>query len=238
MDIILESENKNCKYYKVINNSNCYFVKQYKSVDQDIISLLVHEFYILSLLESLECPNVKYINYFQGIIAYDYIEGQTLLSLQKESVYDKLMIFKHILEQLIKIHNCNVVHGDLKPSNIIVNKQKIIIIDFANSCLIGDKVSYATLRYCSPEQKNHECLDVRSDIYSMGVILYELVTPKKIIGDINLEIKDILRVNNIPIRIINVIEKSTFVNKNKRYQTVSEMLMDLNIIIDEYKGSV
>jgi len=77
-------------------------------------------------------------------------------------------------------HEHSVVHQDLKPDNILISDEGLIkIIDFGLACLSGDKSKYGPISgtpfYMSPEQKNAEPVDPRTDIYSLGIITYELL---------------------------------------------------------------
>ncbi len=117
----------------------------------------------------------------------EYVEGKTLADLVHSfgplPAHIVLMIAKQVLEGLGAAHNQGVVHRDLKPSNIILTAGGIAkVMDFGIAKVEGGKSLTATgalvgtVNYMSPEQVRGEAVDSRSDLYSFGVILFELLT--------------------------------------------------------------
>jgi serine/threonine protein kinase/Tfp pilus assembly protein PilF len=122
-------------------------------------------------------------------ITMEFVPGQDLKGLIRQSgqlaVGTTINIAKQICEGLTEAHKSGVVHRDLKPSNIMIDKDgDVRIMDFgiARSLeakgITGAGVMIGTPEYMSPEQVEGKDLDQRSDIYSLGVILYEMVTGK------------------------------------------------------------
>lgn len=123
----------------------------------------------------------------RSFITMEYVEGVTLKKLM--GMVDSLPIIKALkivyqcCQGLDYAHKQGVIHRDIKPSNIMISKQNIVkIMDFGLAKLAGEetlsdagKVS-GTLQYMSPEQLMGEKLDPSTDIYSLGLVLYELVT--------------------------------------------------------------
>ena len=120
-------------------------------------------------------------------ITMEYIPGQDLRSLIRQTgkltAETAVSIAKEVCEGLAEAHRLGVVHRDLKPSNILIDKQgdaKILDFGIARSLkskgFTGTRMMIGTPEYMSPEQVDDEDIDHRSDIYSLGVILYEMLT--------------------------------------------------------------
>jgi len=125
-------------------------------------------------------------------LAMEYIEGEDLTTFSRRknlSVNERLILFRKICEAVAYAHSRLVVHRDLKPSNIIVNGEgEPKLLDFGISKLLdeaesetagkGTVTSFGMLtpNYASPEQFRGETVSTATDVYSLGVILYELLT--------------------------------------------------------------
>jgi len=120
-------------------------------------------------------------------ITMEYVEGQDLKSLIRQTgqlaIPTTISIAKQVCEGLSEAHKLGTVHRDLKPSNIMINKKgnaRIMDFGIARSItgkgITGAGVMVGTPEYMSPEQAEVKEVDQRSDIYSLGVILYEMVT--------------------------------------------------------------
>jgi serine/threonine protein kinase/Tfp pilus assembly protein PilF len=129
------------------------------------------------------------INEDEGIhyITMEYVSGQDLKGLIKQSgnlaINTSISIAKQVCEGLSEAHKTGVIHRDLKPSNIMINMDgnaRIMDFGIARSLkgkgITGAGVMIGTPEYMPPEQAEAKEVDQRSDIYSLGVILYEMVT--------------------------------------------------------------
>lgn len=150
------------------------------------------------ILAALEHPNIARLLdaglSAEGLpfLAMEYVEGSDLLTYCAEknlSLNDKLKLFRKICDAVAYAHSRLVVHRDLKPSNILVNeKGEPKLLDFGISKLLsennleekGTVTSFGMLtpNYASPEQFRGESVSTATDVYSLGVILYELLTGK------------------------------------------------------------
>ena len=124
-------------------------------------------------------------------IVYEYIEGQNVkevIQQQKISSDQKLKLAFQLATAVAEIHKLNIIHQNLQPENCIVTKgfEKVVIIDFdkaiSNNGIITETspegFSLNELKYMAPEQTGriHQAVDHRADLYSLGIILYELFT--------------------------------------------------------------
>ena len=142
---------------------------------------------------SLNHPNIVTV-YATGreernvFLTMEFIEGGTLKTLLKnegpQPVDRAMKIALHIAEALKAAHGQNIVHRDIKPENVMINKDgRIKVTDFGlaralneASDLTGSDYPLGTPRYMSPEQCRTGRLDPRTDLYSLGVVLFELLT--------------------------------------------------------------
>jgi serine/threonine protein kinase len=120
-------------------------------------------------------------------ITMEYVSGQDLKGFIRQSrqmgVGTAISIIKQVCEGLSEAHKIGVIHRDLKPSNILIDREgNVRIMDFGIARSLKEKgitgagVIIGTPEYMSPEQAEAKGVDRRSDIYSLGVILYEMLT--------------------------------------------------------------
>ena len=185
-------------------------------------------------------------------ITMEYIEGQDLKGLIRQTgqltVGKSVFIAKQVCDGLTEAHRLGVVHRDLKPQNIMIDKEgNARIMDFGIARSVSEKgitaagVMIGTPEYMSPEQAEAKEVDRRSDIYSLGVIMYEMLTgfvPFE--GDTALSIamkhkgeipKDPKEHNpQIPENLSQIILRCMEKEKANRYQKVEDLLSDLSNI--------
>jgi serine/threonine-protein kinase len=185
-------------------------------------------------------------------ITMEYISGQDLKGLIRQSgqlaVGTTISIAKQVCQGLSEAHRLDVIHRDLKPSNIMIDKTgNVRIMDFGIARSIkakgitGTGMLVGTPEYMSPEQIEGKSIDKRSDLYSLGVILYEMVTGRVpfegetpfVIGAKHRSEKpqDPGELNpQIPEELSSVILKCLVKESSKRYQSADELLSELERI--------
>jgi eukaryotic-like serine/threonine-protein kinase len=182
-------------------------------------------------------------------ITMEYVAGEDLRSFIKRSnrldTGTAVKIASQVCEGLAEAHRLGVVHRDLKPSNIMVDKEgNARIMDFgiarsmAAGGLTGEGAVVGTLEYMSPEQLEGKAADRRSDIYSLGGVLFEMATgrpPFEGASAVSVALKhktemplDPLRLNpQLPPDLGRIILKCLQKDPATRYQTAAELLADL-----------
>ncbi len=190
------------------------------------------------------------MEYIEGVILKEYIAKKGSLPWREAA-----SIAAQICEGLAAAHKANVVHRDIKPQNIIMTPEGILkVTDFgiarassqATTTMGGHAIG--TVHYISPEQARGGYTDQRTDIYSLGVVLYEMLTGKMpFVGEspVAVAIKHIqekpmpLRKINpeIPVAIEAVTLKAMEKEQNARYASAEEFLEELNQAMKNPAGS-
>ena len=191
----------------------------------------------------------------QYYIVMECVEGKTLKQVLKSrgnlSITEVIDIMLQLTDGMAHAHDAYIVHRDIKPQNIMILSNGVIkITDFGvatalnNTQLTQTNSVMGTVHYLPPEQANGKGSTIRSDIYSLGVMMYELLTghvPYK--GDSAVEIalkhlKEPLpsvkkEIPSIPQSIENIIIRSTAKNPKNRYTDAREMHDDIKTALDE-----
>ncbi|HRW57985.1 MAG TPA: serine/threonine-protein kinase [Chlamydiales bacterium] len=186
-----------------------------------IISLSTHP-NIIKLLGQGNWEKGLYIamEFIQGISLHQFIHQKTLCETKA------LQIIIQVAYALSHLHSHQIIHRDLKPENILITESgDIKVIDFGIAQLIGEPEitprMMGTPSYMSPEQKKDpKQVSFASDIYSLGIITYELLTGKLSHGQIHLELLDK--------QIKKIIKKATEPNQKKRYQNIVDFITDIS----------
>ena len=203
----------------------------------------------------------------QPFIVMEYLEGQTLSSMIQDSALstDQLLKFGAQVAEALKVaHSKGIIHRDIKPANVIVTESgSIKLLDFGlaklaeapygpqgmDSHLTAVGMAVGTPYYMSPEQLMEKEVDARSDIFSFGVLLYEMAT-----GTLPFTGKDIKIVFNkilttsptsllnsnpeCPAELERLIQKALEKDPEERYQSAKEILVDLKRLRRDSSGEV
>ena len=168
-------------------------------------------------------------------LVMEYVDGRTFREVLNLYGTLPLATVRQVLQvcsdALSYAHRHEVLHRDLKPANLLLTKDGVLkIIDFGVACLMSsqkdDSHIMGTPIYMSPEQIRGETLDGRTDIYSLGVILYELLTgappfPKGT-TDLDLLMKGPAELPNLPPEIHDVMRKALAPKRKERWNTLED----------------
>ena len=201
---------------------------------------------------SLDHPNIYTIHEIGQtdeenlFISMTYYEGENLRDRIKSKEIKKeeaAEIAIQICEGLNKAHQNNIVHRDIKPANIFLTKDGIVkILDFGlakekGQChLTKEGTTLGTVAYMSPEQARGEDVDQRTDIWSLGIVIYEMLTGKPPF-DADYDQATIYSIlntkpelNKLPKEFVPILKKALAKPVNERYQNIEELLADLNLL--------
>jgi serine/threonine protein kinase/tetratricopeptide (TPR) repeat protein len=224
---------------------------------------------------ALDHPNVAHIHEIgesDGVhfIVMQYVEGQTLESRiqgKPMDVGEIIHIGIQIVDALAESHSKGIVHRDLKPANIMISsRDHVKILDFGlalvNKSTHTDEASQlatmaktepgivmGTVPYMSPEQALGQRVDHRTDIFSLGVVFYEMATGRRpFTGNNPMEVVErithvqpeaISRFNyNIPVEPERIIRKCLEKDRQLRYQSAAELLVDLKTLRRDTESGV
>ena len=178
------------------------------------------------------------MEYVEGITLKTYIEKKGQLSFKEAE-----SIAIQVARGIEAAHNKNIIHRDIKPQNIIISTEgKVKVTDFgiakaASTNTISSDVM-GSVHYVSPEQARNGYVDARSDIYSLGIVMYEMITGRvPFDGDttVSVAIQHLqeemtapsVYAPNVPISCEKIILKCTQKNQDRRYQNIADLLTDL-----------
>ena len=202
----------------------------------------------------LQHPNIATLYDFleyngQPCIIMEYIEGRTLTDCVRAwgglPLADAIRYFQSIVEAIDYVHSRGIVHRDIKSNNVkITPSGQVKLLDFgiaksgASPALTVTGAFVGTLQYLSPEQLVGGIADVRSDIWSLGVLLYEMTTSHlpfdaNTIGELCQKITKAsytppsVMNQSVPREVQNIISRCLKKNPGDRYQSARELLQDV-----------
>ena len=249
MGIVYKAEDINLERHVALK-----FLPPELTRDKEARERFIHEAKSASALDHPNICNIHEIGKTddnQMFIAMGYYEGETLkdkIARGPLKITEALDIAIQIATGLEQAHNKNILHRDIKPANIFITEKNVVkILDFGLAKLSGqtkltkDGSTLGTVAYMSPEQTTGEETDSRSDIWSLGVVLFEMITgllPFK--GDyeqamqysiVNEEPDPLTGLRTgVPMELERIVNKALAKNPEERYQHVDEILVDLRAV--------
>ena len=230
-------------------------LKQEYSTDKNFVTKFWAEAQSAACLAHPNIVNVYDVGNDQSIyyIVMELVEGVTLKKYierkGKLEIRESIGIAMQVCQGMEAAHDQNIIHRDIKPQNIIISRDgKVKVTDFgiarAASTQTISSNAMGSVHYISPEQARGGYCDERSDIYSMGIVMYELLTgelPFKGDNAVEIALKHLKepitdireKVSTIPNSIVNIIKRATAKNPKNRYNDAREMHEDLKTCLDD-----
>ena len=194
----------------------------------------------------------------QPFLTMQFLEGrdleQRMHAMDGMSLTRKLEIALAVTEGLAHAHGAGVIHRDIKPANVFITDDgQVKILDFGLARLTSSELTHSnvmvgTVNYMAPEQLRGEKTDQRSDIFSLGVVLYELFAGKKpfqadsfastmykILQEAPEPLEKI--VPDLPPALIAVVDRAMAKAREDRYQLMTDLLRDLEAVYEPLRGS-
>ncbi len=175
-------------------------------------------------------------------------EGETLkqkIAAGPLKIEDAIEIATQIAQGLSRSHQHGIIHRDIKPANVVLTNDGVAkIVDFGLATLAGQTkvtkvgMTLGTIAYMSPEQGHGDKVDQRTDIWSLGIVLYEMITGRlpfkseyeaaAMYSIMNEEPDPIASLRtDVPVELEQIVKRAMQKDQNKRYQHIEEMLLDL-----------
>ena len=154
--------------------------------DKKFLDQAKHELKVSQLLSHSNCIKVHCLE-TEGLfrvkkakLLIEYVHGKTLDKVKLLSVPKLLRVFTQIANGMAHMHKKGVFHADMKPSNVMLSKANVKILDYGLSWIKGEEKDrvQGTPEYMAPETATHKLVNERSDIFNFGVTMYRLVTLK------------------------------------------------------------
>jgi eukaryotic-like serine/threonine-protein kinase len=225
------------------------FVKRFKIEAQSVASLSHPN--VVSIYDVGYQDDIHYIvmEYVDGLTLKEYINKHGALNWQ-----DAIKITIQICSAIEHAHKNNIVHRDIKPHNILMTKEGIVkVTDFgiaravtsSTITMVGSTIG--SVHYFSPEQARGGFIDEKSDLYSLGIAMYEMVTGRvpfdgetpvavalKHIQEVPVEPRKLTP--TLPYGVNEIIMKAIQKEQTLRYQSATAMIIDLNKVLGQPQG--
>lgn len=220
--------------------------------DAEYINRFLHEEWVGRRIRNPHVMKVLPVSRERTALYYiaEYIPGRTLRQWMKDEPRPSITVLRSMIEQIASglraFHRLEMIHQDLKPENILIDEHGTLkIIDFGSTKIAGiDEITtpiqennlLGTINYTAPEYHTDSAGSSRSDIFSLGVIAYELLTGQLPYGK-ELSARNMLKVQYNPIRQLSpeiplwvdkAIEKAVQINPKYRYELLSEFIYALS----------
>jgi serine/threonine protein kinase len=221
-----------------------------------------HEFKVAQLLDhknlikiyALETPRDWLFRIRKVHLLIEYVNGQTLDTIQKLSIPVLLQVFEKVAAGMVHMHRRGVCHADLKPNNIMLSRTgDVKVLDYGLAWIKGEAKGrvQGTPEYMAPEQARGGTVNERTDIFNFGATMYRLVTfrlpPNTLMATDNVPmsaktfksmLKPVSELNpQVPRGLADLIEQCLDFNSNKRPERMSEIQGAIDHMVDEHVTS-
>lgn len=231
-------------------------IHQHLSENEEFIQRFEQEAAVIAHLRHSNIVQVHDFNHEGDVyfMVMEYVPGETLAKRLEAltaagirlPLHDTIRILTTICDAVDYAHQRRMIHRDLKPANVMINLlNEPILMDFGIAKIIGGRshtatgAAMGTAAYMSPEQVRGDQADHRSDIYSLGIMMYEMLsgetpyhsdsTYQIMLKHINDPLPDIQLVEtNTPNSLVNILERALSKNPDHRFQTAKEMATALS----------
>ncbi len=238
------------------------FLPKHLLCDEEAKTRFMHEAKAASALNHPNITTIQEINEAEGecFICMEYVEGKSIKELIKErkiegwDIRQIVDVGVQITEGLSKAHQRGIVHRDVKSDHIMLTDEGLVkIMDFGLAKLKGAAqlteagITLGTAQYMSPEQAQGKEVDYRSDVFSLGVVLYEMITGQLPFRGSYQQavIYSILNENPLPVDSLRagvptdlelIVNKALAKNPDSRYQKAADMLLDLRKLKERFES--
>ncbi len=206
-------------------------IKVCKSEEPDVIMEFKNEFFTLA---NLSHPNIVKVYDFKRTddgyyFTMEFVEGDDIFDhfVKKKDDYESLYsVIGELLQVLHHVHQKGLIHGDVKPQNIIIQKGRAKLLDFGLARVVGtsSRLAGGTLAYIAPELFKGGKIDPRVDLYSLGVVLHEVLRRKRIQSA---DEKLLPLKQSVPKPLRSIVAKLTRRDPDQRYSCIKEVWEDM-----------
>jgi len=238
------------------------FLSPHFGTDEEEKKRFMHEAKAASAFEHNNICNIHEIDETedgQMFIVMAFYEGDTLrkkIDQKPIELENSIDLAIQIANGLTKAHDKDIIHRDIKPANILItHDEEVKILDFGLAKLSGQSkltkegTTVGTVAYMSPEQARGEAVDQRSDIWSMGVVLYEMICGQKpfkgdyeqaMVYSIINETPEALTGlrTGVQMELERIVNKALVKDPNERYQHMDDLLVDLKRLKKDSDSSI
>jgi eukaryotic-like serine/threonine-protein kinase len=189
-------------------------------------------------ISALNHPNICTVHDVgANFLVMELVEGETLAARLKNGplpIPTVLLYGSQITAALIEAHGKGIIHRDLKPGNIMLGKSGVKVLDFGLARSVQDetgatsRVMMGTPAYMAPEQRESKPADARTDIYSLGCVLYEMLTGSRV----GPQLKRIR-----PRKLEQIVKRCLEIDPGRRWQSAAELQQALGTVTQPARGT-
>jgi eukaryotic-like serine/threonine-protein kinase len=189
-------------------------------------------------IAALNHPNICTLHDIgPNYLVMEFVEGETLAARLKRGALPRELVLRFgtaIAQALAAAHGKGIVHRDLKPGNIMIAKSGIKVLDFGlaksghDETVTASNAIIGTPAYMAPEQSEGRASDARTDIYALGLVLYEMAAGKRVSQG------EPLSADVLPLPLAQAIRSCLMKDPEQRWQSAADIAIALNWTLDEH----